>query len=229
MPRARTFGYLGFATTIVAVMIGCGSADESSGADTNAPSSAATHQAATDDAGQPAFDPQFGDAGSGSTNPGNSQTQNSKPDSGHASCVDESDPGEVMSNATVLASIDDCGKGYSSVSGIANGTVDVDFYSLSGTDKAFCDRQTDFELQTDGLEFCVYVRCKNQSDNPVTGCSNGSSAAKSGDLAGCCVSGKGHATPSYNCSGTDESASMFISVSQPSGDACLPYKFQYRF
>jgi hypothetical protein len=154
-----------------------------------------------------------------------------------AACIDDGDPGGVESLAKGLADTNDCEDEYKTVSGVAKGAVDVDFYKLSAKDEGpsfshptGCSLDTDFQAETAGTELCVFMRCKNSVD-AVTGCDQGTPATSALGMKGCCVAGPGRALPTWDCPGVtdNDSVDIFLRVRQLKGDKCLPYKFRYRF
>jgi len=146
-------------------------------------------------------------------------------------CIDKDDPGSAENVAKVLPPTDDCDNTYKTVSGVANGEVDVDFYKLSVADKTGCLVQADFEGQTAGTELCVYARCKNSTIDAVKGCDQGVFSTSDIGMTGCCAAAPGRAVPKWDCSGfTDnDSADFVFKVRQINGNKCLPYSFRYRF
>lgn len=159
------------------------------------------------------------------------EEEGQQPNPGQTTCEDKDDPGGAESVAKALAPTDDCDDTFKTVSGIANGPVDVDFYKLSAEDKFLCALETEFGSQTAGLEFCVYARCKNSTANAVSGCKHGTLTTAPSGIKGCCTATPGKATPDLDCSGItdDDSADFYISV-KPTGPAqCLPYSFSYRY
>lgn len=179
---------------------------------------------------RPAFDPEFqNDGGDDNTN---DPSVDPTPPGGQAACIDKDDPGSTENLAKKLPDTDDCDNDYKSVSGVANGAVDVDFYSLQATDKFGCKLDTDFQAETAGTEICVYARCRNATENAVTGCEEGTEKTSAIGMKGCCAAAPGRAVPKWDCKGiTDnDSADFFISVRQNNnGEQCLPYTFKYRY
>ncbi|MDF2694867.1 MAG: hypothetical protein K0S65_3250 [Labilithrix sp.] len=146
-------------------------------------------------------------------------------------CIDKDDPGGAENVAKALPATDDCDDSYKSVSGVAKGAVDLDFYKLSASDKTGCLLETDFEAQTAGTELCVFARCKNSTADAVTGCAQGVQTTSDIGMKGCCAAAPGKAVPEWDCSGItdDDSADFFLRVRQINQDKCLPYSFRYRY
>ncbi len=174
------------------------------------------------DAGKPAFDPEF--------EPDDPPNDDPTPPDGDQ-CIDKDDPGGAENVAKALPDTDDCDNNYKSVSGVAKGAVDVDFYKLSATDKTGCLLDTDFEAQTAGTELCVFARCKNSTANAVKKCKQGVLQTSDIGMKGCCAAAPGRPLPEWDCSGftDDDSADFFLRVRQINGDQCLPYQFRYRY
>jgi hypothetical protein len=188
-----------------------------------------------DDSNKPAFDPDFEDDGSSTNDP----TKDPTPPGGQNACIDKEDPGGAENLAKKLADTDDCDNDLKEVSGVANGGVDVDFYSVSTTDKGIslehpggCSRDTDFSIDTSGTELCVWGRCRNGKEDAFKGCEEGEERTNALGIKGCCTAGPGRAVPTVECGGlTDnDSTDYFISVKQTNnGEKCLPYKIKYRY
>jgi hypothetical protein len=220
-PRARRRVALAFVVAFVWLGCGASSDDEGDDFDPDDPfsSSPGSGGGSTGNPPSPAFEAGFEDDASDST-----------PDGGDT-CIDDDDPGAAENVAKKLPDTDDCDNAFKTVHGVANGAVDVDFYSLSGTDKGGCVRRTMFESPTAGLELCVFLRCKKGSTN-LTSCTHGVLTESDIGMRGCCSATPGKALPSWSCGGRfqfDDSADMFIRVRQPSGNACVPYSFDYRY
>jgi len=236
------------AAAVAIALIGCASTDDVGNADEPTPPAAENDATATkpgnsathsDDKDRPDFDPQFSDSGTKQVNT-NDPTKDPTPPGGADSCIDNEDPGSSTNLAKALPETDDCDNDLKEVSGVANGGVDVDFYSVQATDKGVstshpfgCSLDTTFEAETKGTEMCVFARCRNNTDNAVTGCEGGTEYTDPvTKLKGCCAKAPGTATPKWDCSGVtdNDSADFFISVKQTdNGEQCLPYKFKYRF
>ena len=157
------------------------------------------------------------------------------PDAGSAgdggTCSDPDDPGSAENVARVLAPTDDCDNDYKTANGIVASEVDVDMYKLSAEDNVTCLLDTDFATETQGIELCVFVRCKNSTVDAVTGCEQGAQATSDLGRKGCCTTGAGHAIPNWDCSGFigNQSADILLRVKAAGAAACLPYSFTYRF
>ena len=224
MRLAPTSRYLILATASVvgAVLFGC--ATDNGDAHTPTEAQPPNEPDKTDDTEHPTFDASIAPAPDGGV--GGDPTP---PDGDQ--CLDPDDPGSAENVAKVLPDTDDCDNNFKSVTGVAKGMVDVDFFKLSGTDKNFCSLDTDFEAVTAGMELCVFARCTNSTAEAVTGCSAGVAATSDIGMKGCCVAGPGHAVPEWDCSGIgdDDSADFYIRVKQVNADKCLAYKFNYRY
>jgi hypothetical protein len=213
-----------------AIVIGC------SAATTEEPKSEPLPQASADqgndDGSDPAFVAQF-DGGS---------PRSTKNDAGgstsNVNCIDPNDSGSSVSGAQKLPDTNDCDNSFRSINGVANGPADIDFYTLSAKDEGVsldhpigCKRQTDFNVQNENIELCVFATCQNTTTNAVTGCSAGDEAQSDFGAKGCCTNKPGSAVPTWSCSGItkDDSADFFIRVRQVNTNMCLPYKVSYRY
>ena len=220
---AGLFGLLALGSAILA-SVACGSAtgtDDGTGgggADKDTTSGASSSSGGTD---RPAFD-----ASIQPTEPTDANVDPT-PDSGGDTCVDNDDPASTETNAKALPNTDDCDNSFKTVKGVINGAVDIDFYKLAGQDKAGCSLDTEFSAATAGTEICVWARCKNATENAVSGCAQGVV-----DMKGCCAAAPSKATPEWDCEGiTDNDSADFIIRIRPQAgaQACLPYTFSYRF
>ena len=148
------------------------------------------------------------------------------PDGGDT-CVDKNDPGSSESTAKALPDTTDSQNAPLVVNGVLNGPVDVDFYRLGVADTFGHLLQPATELKTSGIEMCVFVRCPTGA---ATVTCNGGGVAKKSDIGtdGCCATGPSAATPTWNCSGADDSATLYFRVKQ-TANKCLPYAFSYAF
>lgn len=240
MRSAPTFGYLAWgAAVLVGVVVGCSSESAGPPTSTPPPGVAPSSRQDADDEPPPDFEADF-DAGDDDEDGGRDA---SAPDATTGTtCIDKDDPGSAENVAKVLPPTDDCDDSYKTVSGIANGPVDVDYYMLSATDKGVstshpvgCKLETDFVNETAGVELCVFARCKNSTVDAVEGCERGTVATSDIGMKGCCASGTGanggQAIPKWDCTGItdDDSADFFFRVKQVNSKLCLPYKFRYRY
>ena len=146
---------------------------------------------------------------------------------GGDTCVDNGDPGGAENTAKALPDTTDAQNTAISVSGVLNGAVDVDFYRLNVADTSFHLLQPDIQATSNGVEMCVFAKCPSGASN-VT-CTAPAVATKSDiGIDGCCGASPSSVTPAWNCGGTDDSAQLFIKITQ-TADKCLPYTFSYAF
>jgi hypothetical protein len=169
----------------------------------------------------PPFDPQFDDAG---TDAGK--------DAGGEGGTTCSDPDDAPAGVgTALPATDDCQESNLTVTGIAASAVDEDVYTLSISDKFGCSVEPTFALETSKMKMCVFVQCKTATTDAVSGCSAGTLTTDGQtSLKGCCRTDPGALAPSWNCSGSDDSADLtFRLTPNPGAPACLAYSFKYHF
>jgi hypothetical protein len=183
------------------------------------PPGSSTQKQASGDPERPAFEAGFEEPDAGNTDP--------TPDGGDT-CVDNNDPGSSENTARALADTSDSQNAPVVVNGVLNGPVDVDFYKINVADTSFHLLQPDTQLKTSGVEMCVFVKCPSGSTSSVT--CNGGGVAKKSDIGtdGCCASGPSAATPTWNCSGVNDSATLFFRIKQ-TANKCSPYSFSYAF
>ena len=197
----------------------------------------ASPEQADGDTKAPAFQASFAQDGGAPASGNDDATKDPTPAGGANQCIDNDDAGGSETAAEKLPDTDDCDTNYKDVSGVANGGVDQDWYTLAATDKGIslshplgCDINADFQDETAGTELCVYMRCKNSTADAVTGCDQGTPATSDDGMPGCCSAAPGRAVPTWNCSGLNDSMNFFIRVRQiDNGEQCLPYKLSYKF
>lgn len=226
MRLSPTFSHLGWGFLAAAIIIGC-SSTQSSETPVNEPSPSEPDAKQEDQVdNSPAFDPKFKDGGAAQKDASSTKGPTEK-------CDDPDDPGSAENVATELPNTSDCDENYQTVSGVANGSADVDWYKLTAEDKINCVRQTHFSVNDANTEFCVYATCQNSTENGgVTGCHSGDPDDQNSlGMKGCCAKGPGEAIPDLKCKGwpEDDSATFYIRVRQVNTAACLPYSFKYRF
>lgn len=207
--------------------LGCASdsTDDGSGDDLGsaAPASTSKSSSTDDSSSHPAFEAGFED--SGSTADGG--TGDPTPDGGDV-CVDNDDPGSTEPTAKALKDTDDSQNDPITVNGTLNGPVDIDMYKINVADTSFHLLQPAIAIQTAGVEMCTFIKCPSGSTSSVS-CGSGSVATKS-DIGtdGCCATGPSSASPTWNCSGINDSATLYFEIKQ-SGNTCKQYSFTYAF
>jgi hypothetical protein len=149
------------------------------------------------------------------------------PDGGSGTCADPGDPGSSENTAKALPNTTDAQNDAITVSGVLNGPVDVDFYKLSITDSLTHNVEAATQVKTAGAEMCVFVKCPTGAAEVTC---NGGGTPKKSDLGtdGCCATGPSSATPIWNCSGINDSATLYFRITQ-TANKCLPYSFSYAF
>lgn len=146
-----------------------------------------------------------------------------------AACEDESgsELNETQLTAHSLGTISDADASGSFVCAVLDGAEDVDWYTFNGNDVLLNYVDPTREVLSDfNHRICVYITCDN--GQPSIGC--GGDETK--DVApmgqpGCC--GVGHVSPSLDCQGTDDSATIWVKVENVDGLACVPYELTYHF
>ena len=221
LPRS-TSALLLLATVALGVgWLGCAS-DGEPGVDAKGTGPGGTATTKPEPTPRPDFEAGFEDSGSdgGSIDP--------TPDGGDT-CIDKDDPGSAENTAKVLPPTDDSQNTAISQKGVMNGPVDVDFYKLTVSDTSFHLLQPDMQIQTTGVEMCVFVKCTpSTGTTDVSACAGGVMKVSDIGTKGCCATGPSAVAPTWNCSGTNDSADLFIRIKQV-GNACLPYTFAYSF
>jgi hypothetical protein len=212
------------AIAVAGVWMGCASNGDPA-VDEPAPAPGTTGTVKPDPTTRPDFEAGFPDMEGGGAGDGGSSVDPTPP--GGDTCVDNADPGGSENAAKALPDTSDSQNTAISVSGVLNGPVDVDFYRLNVADTFGHLLQPDIQATAAGIEMCVFVKCPSGASN-VT-CSAPAVAKKSDiGIDGCCGTGPSSVTPGWNCGGTNDSAQLFIKISQ-TADKCLPYTFSYAF
>ena len=221
--RARSQLLLLGAIAIAGVWMGCATNGDPAASDPT-PAPGATDMVKADPTARPDFEAGFPDMDGGGGEGGNNVDPTPP---GGDTCVDNDDPGGSENTAKALPDTSDSQNTAISVSCVLNGPVDLDFYRLNVADTSFHLLQPDIQATSAGIEMCVFVKCPSGASN-VT-CSAPAVAKKSDiGIDGCCGTGPSSVTPGWNCGGTDDSAQLFIKISQ-TADKCLPYTFSYAF
>jgi hypothetical protein len=168
--------------------------------------------------------------GSGSPDPSGSP-DGEAPEGGPAPAPTCSDPNDVGSSEATSKSFstNDGIDTATSVSGVMNGALDVDYYTGTVADSTFGLLQPSLVNNTNGVQLCAFVRCSGGSTTVTCAAGSAATSNENGNK-GCCVNGAGSLQPTWDCSGTlDETAKVSFRVKSTGSDACLPYSFSYVF
>lgn len=138
------------------------------------------------------------------------------------------EPNDTEVTAWPLDSIDECDSSGSTLSAVASGLGDVDWYHYSGTSTLTCTADPTVTVDADGLETCVFVICA-EGTTTISSCTNGSPAMSEAGTPGCCTTGTSSVTAQMSCSSTTNAADVYMRVTQPSSNTCLPYDLAYHF
>jgi len=139
-------------------------------------------------------------------------------------CSDAHEPNESEAEAAALGTLTGCGGG-SSVDGMLDGAVDVDWFSYSGDDVAACIAPLRAITASAGLRLCKYAACR--TGNTTVTCLDGSTAAMSpGGLDGCCHSQGFGMTVA--CTGGEDDATVYLSLDQAAA-ACVTYTLSFHY
>lgn len=223
LPMIRRIAALALVSSLVACASASGEGtptdDPGATTDETTPTQTQQQQAnSTPTQSGPAFDPQF---------PDDKKDEPAKP---AQTCDDKDDSIGSETGAKQLPATSDCDNDEKVVSGVMNGAVDVDFFKFSVADKFGCSFDPHFEAKTAGTEVCVFVSCGSGAAT-ITKCDGGVQATSDIGTKGCCAAAPANVTPEWDCPGfTDnDSATVFVRVRQPAGNACLPYSWSYHF
>jgi hypothetical protein len=144
-------------------------------------------------------------------------------------CEDESgsEANETQLTAHGLGEITDADASGSFVCAVLDGADDVDWYTFKGNDAIlnFVDPTREV-ISEQNHRICVYITCDNGP--PQIGC-GGDETEDTAPMGqpGCC--GVGNVSPSLNCKGTDDSATIWVKVENVDELACVPYELKYHF
>lgn len=176
-----------------------------------------------------------GSGGSGGTG-GTGATGGSSGSGGSSGtgCTDPGpEPNDTTSSATEACSapcsIGDADGQGSDTHGPISGVVDsgdTDYFHFFGNDELFAVSNAAASTTATGLRLCVLAKCPSGTTE-LSSCNQGTAAsdAPSG-MVGCC-STSGSVELDHNCSGTNDSADIYIRVDQ--ANACKSYSLTWHF
>ena len=146
-------------------------------------------------------------------------------------CPGDVEPGDdAEESAKNVGSItDDDGEQFT-VSGVLSGAADADWYTFHGKDTFGYVAEPTLTLVEGGLRLCQFLVCDEGGavQTEVT-CPEGSKLALSPMLRPGCCGATSLAIKDFNCSGQDESATMWIRVDKPTIDECTNYELKVNF
>lgn len=150
------------------------------------------------------------------------------------SCNDPDEPDDTPATANQACtnptpcSVSDTDSDGSSTRGPIQGVLtdgDVDWWTFTGTDHYFAVAQADASTTDKGYRLCVFVSCLSGTTT-VSSCTQGILASGPQGLQGCC-SNNGEASPYHSCSGSDDSAQVYIRLD--GATACQAYTVNWHF
>ena len=144
-------------------------------------------------------------------------------------CEDESmtEANESQLAAHELGTISDADSSGSFVCAVLDGGDDVDWYTYNGNDVFLNFVDPTREVITDlDHRICVYITCDNGAPSIKCGGDETQDTAPMGQ-PGCC--GTGNVSPSLDCAGTDDSATVWVKVENVDQLECVPYELKYHF
>ncbi|MEZ4452121.1 MAG: hypothetical protein R3B09_21835 [Nannocystaceae bacterium] len=142
-------------------------------------------------------------------------------------CADPGpEPSDSQSTAIQLGQITDKDGDGGTVCGVLGTADDVDWYVYGGNDVAFAMVDpTRTVTASAAARLCVYAKCG--SGGTAVSCFLDSPATAPFGEKGCC--GFGTVSPSINCDGLDDSATIWIKVENTDELGCLQYQLDYHF
>jgi hypothetical protein len=148
---------------------------------------------------------------------------------GSMPCFDlDAEPNNSAASAISLGTIGDCDGDGGSITGVLNGTSDVDWYTVGAEDGFTCS--SEFVLTLTGgssVEACVFTACNNEPDETEVDCNEGSEATAPNGHQGCCATGL--VKVNSNCPGFSDDVTALIRIRKQGsgGTSCTPYSFDY--
>ena len=146
-----------------------------------------------------------------------------------AACEDDSntEPNETQVSARDLGTIDDADASGSEFCGVLKGAADIDWFKFSGKDVFLNYVDPTREVLSDGaVKLCVYLQCKDGGTSVNCDAGDSPAVAPLGQ-SGCC--GTGTVAPNLNCAGTDDSATVWVSIANSAALACVGYQLNYHY
>ncbi|HEY1957475.1 MAG TPA: hypothetical protein VGH28_17775 [Polyangiaceae bacterium] len=140
--------------------------------------------------------------------------------------VDEPNESEILS--TPLGTIDDCDGSGSDVAAVSSGTGDVDWMVFHGQDTFGCSVDPTLQIDAPGLRLCAFALCE-KGTTTIQDCGSGTAATSPAGTHGCCTTSTMSMTLQIACSGSDDSAGIYIRVDQPDTNQCVPYDVTYHY
>jgi len=140
--------------------------------------------------------------------------------------IDEPNESEIL--ATPLGTIDDCDSSGSDVAAVSSGTGDVDWMVFHGTDTFGCSVDPTVQIDAPSSRLCAFALCA-KGTTTIQNCGIGTPAVSPGGTHGCCTTSTQSMKLQIACSGSDDSAAMYIRVDQPTSNQCVPYDVTYHY
>ncbi len=139
------------------------------------------------------------------------------------------EPNGTEGSASWIGEITDCDSAGSSFSGVLGGGSDVDWWHYAGSDKLGCSVDP-WASTKSGVKLCMYVSCKG-GPTEVKSCKTGTASKSPSGAPGCCSDSGGTVQIDFHCTllGADDSADVFLKVSDPTVTTCRPYKVDYHY
>jgi hypothetical protein len=234
MSSFRAWGVLGLAAILSAVWFGCSADAQTTGTGDDGTDSGTGGGGGGDpppadqDGGVVYLDAGLGGGGDTDAGGGGGGTMDGGGGGGGLMCKDTNDVGGTEATAKVLPGITDNDSDAATVTGIVDGILDVDQYSLAGADTSLHQIDATATTPTAGVEMCMFAKCQKGVMN-FMGCSGGTQAKNDIGMDGCCLTAPGTVVLSHNCTGTtDDSLNTFIRVKDLK-NVCTPYSVTYHF
>ena len=139
---------------------------------------------------------------------------------------DEPNGNEIL--ATPLGTIDDCDGSGGDVFGVSSGTGDVDWLLFHGSDTFGCSVDPTFQIDVAGARLCAFALC-DDGTTTVQSCGSGTPTVSPAGTHGCCTTSTQSMKLQIACSGTNDSAAMFVRVDQPETNECVSYDVAYHY
>jgi hypothetical protein len=146
-------------------------------------------------------------------------------------CPGDLEPGDdAEETATDNGDITDNDSQGFTVSGVLSGAADADWYTYHGADTFGYVAEPTLTLNEGAMRVCQFLVCDNGGAALTeVNCPAGSKLALSPMLRPGCCGETSIKISDFNCSGQDESATIWIRVDKPTVDECTNYSFKLNF
>ncbi|MFO0616105.1 MAG: hypothetical protein U0414_26155 [Polyangiaceae bacterium] len=164
---------------------------------------------------------------------GSASSGNAVSSSSGDNCLDNgAEPNQTEQEAWNLGNISDDDNDQDSISGVADGAFDPDWYRFHGADTTFKVVDPTRSLVASApVRLCKFFDCDNGEQASFT-CPSGTTSASSPDgRPGCCSMG-GFTISDFQCGGStlnSDDAIVYIRIDNPDNNPCPSYTLTYHY